>query len=141
MNYRLGIVQINVTDISKARAFYINILGFREINKDLSSGVVSDPENGPIFVDSGNGPLVIIYPLRVEKSTRFDYPDQTGTIAVFYVDDIYEVYNHWKTSGVEFIPISWSEEESGIADCPFGKFIAFRDPFGNVHEILEPYNN
>ena len=139
MNYRIGIVQFNVTDIARAREFYIDILGFNEIMRDSESNVISNPENGPIFLENRNGPLIIVYPMRVARNVQVDYPNQTGTLAVFYVDNIQETYNRWESKGVEFIPIEWSEDESGIADCPFGKFIAFRDPFGNVHEVLEPH--
>ncbi len=74
----------------------------------------------------------------VERSVPVDYGKQTGVTLVLYTDDIEATVGGWRAAGVEFIPIEWSEDETGIAGCPFGRFIAFRDPFGNVHELLEP---
>ena len=41
--------------------------------------------------------------------------------------------------GIEFIPVPWSEDDTGIGSCPFGSFIAFKDPDGNTHEILQAH--
>jgi len=141
MNYKLGLVQINVTDRKRAEEFYVNTLDFKKIIRDPLTGVESggDSDSGPIFLDNGCGGTILLYPLNITKYIPFDYPDQTGVVLVIYVDDIDETYRDWRAKGVEFIKIDWSEEESGIANCPFGRFIAVRDPFGNVFEILEPY--
>lgn len=124
----VGLLQINVTDPAKAREFYVDTLGFpvRPGTEDF----------GVTVLDNGGGSPILLYP--VDRSVQFDYPNQTGSTLVFYVDDVDKTHREWSDRGVEFIKIDWSEEESGIAPCPFGRFIAFRDPFGNVHEILQP---
>lgn len=130
MHASIGLIQINVLDSRKAREFYLETLGFTEKKMPV--------ELGPVTVlDNGEGAPILLYP--VEKRAEVDYPSQTGATLVFYVEEIARTYREWKEKGVEFVPISWSKEESGIAPCPFGPFIAFRDPFGNVHEILEPW--
>ena len=53
-------------------------------------------------------------------------------------DDLDGTVARWRSAGVEFVRIAWSEEDSGVAECPYGRFIAFQDPFGNVHELLQP---
>ena len=125
---RLGIVQINVTDLARAKVFYVDTLGFK-------SGERFGP-NEPFELENRDGPTILVY--LVEKSVPSDYPHQTGALLVFYTDDIERTVRDWKAKGVTFINIAWSRDESGIADTPFGRFIAFRDPFGNVHELLEP---
>jgi catechol 2,3-dioxygenase-like lactoylglutathione lyase family enzyme len=128
MAFRTGIVQINVTDLGSARAFYGESLGIPLIEK-------FGPD-APFELDLGPGPTVLVY--QVERSVPVDYGHQTGVTLVIYTDDIAETVGAWRAAGVEFIPIEWSEDETGIAGCPFGRFIAFKDPFGNVHELLEP---
>jgi catechol 2,3-dioxygenase-like lactoylglutathione lyase family enzyme len=125
----VGLLQINVTDAAKAHEFYIDTLGFP---------VKTGTENmGITVIDNPGGAPILLYP--VERSVAIDYPNQTGTTMVFHVEDVEKTHAEWSARGVEFIRIGWSEEESGIAPCPFGRFIAFKDPFGNVHEILQPY--
>ncbi|MEO5928318.1 MAG: VOC family protein [Candidatus Kapaibacterium sp.] len=126
MAVTIGIVQINVTDLDRAKRFYGDILGH-----EITGGT-----SGAATVRGDAGPALLLYP--VKNIAPVDYPNQTGTTIVFYVDDIEETVARWRDKGVEFIPIAWSRDASGIADCPFGRFIAFRDPFGNVHEILQP---
>jgi hypothetical protein len=86
--------------------------------------------------DLGPGPCVLVY--GVEKSAPPDYPNQTGATLVLYTDDLAQTMDRWTQRGVEWVPIAWSNEADGAGNCPYGRFIAFRDPFGNVHELLEP---
>jgi len=79
---------------------------------------------------------VLVYPV-IEMRPQH-YPHETGVVLVLYTNDIRTTVVEWLERGVSFVPISWSRDETGIAESPFGPFIAFRDPFGNVHELLEP---
>jgi catechol 2,3-dioxygenase-like lactoylglutathione lyase family enzyme len=126
---RLGIVQINVTDLDEAWEFYVGKLGLQAVER-LGPG-------RPFELALGDdGPLVLVYPVR-EVAVR-NYPTDTGVMLVFYTDDLSGTMTDWAAKGVSFIPIEWAEDDTGIAPTPFGPFIAFRDPFGNVHELLEP---
>lgn len=129
MNIHVGLIQINVTSVHAAWDFYVDTLGFTE--------APGSDRNTVLILENGAGPKILVYP--VENSVTPGYPDQTGTTLVFYVEDIATTVEEWQSRGVEFIPISWSEDETGIAGCPFGRFIAFRDPFGNIHEVLQPH--
>jgi catechol 2,3-dioxygenase-like lactoylglutathione lyase family enzyme len=128
MDVRLGIVQINVTDLREAWRFYVETLGLNGVER-LGRGK-------PFHLDLQNGPAILVYPVQQKAERR--YPDDTGVTLVFYTSDIRKTVETWKQKGVEFVAIAWSREASGIADTPFGPFIAFRDPFGNVHELLQP---
>lgn len=123
-----GLIQVNVTDLAEARRFYGETLGI-----PLREPFGGD---GPFELDLGEGPSVLVY--LVERAVATDYPNQTGVTLVLYTDDIDGTSARWRERGVDLIPIAWSEDESGIAPCPYGRFLAFRDPFGNVHELLEP---
>lgn len=127
MTIGLGIVQINVTDLDLAWRFYVDTLGLRA-GRRLGPGK-------PFELDLGGGPTVLVYPVR--RVAMRDYPNDTGITLVFATENIRSTVGQWKESGVSFIPIAWSRDASGIADSPFGPFIAFEDPFGNVHELIQ----
>ena len=129
MAFHAGMLQVNVTDLVAARAFYRDTLGL-EIREPFGA-------DGPFELDLGPGPIVFVY--QVAKSVAVEYGEQTGLTLVIYTDDLDGNVADWRARGVEFIPIAWSEDESGIAACPYGRFIAFRDPFGNAHELLQPH--
>ena len=130
-NLWVGIVQINVTDLEAAWRFYVDTLGLRG-KRNLGPG-------NPFELDLGRpGPTVLVY--RVARMVQRTYPDDTGVTLVFYTDDIQSTVADWKAKGVSFIRIAWAKDEVGIAETPFGPFIAFEDPFGNVHELLQPIN-
>lgn len=128
MTLRVGIIQIGVTDLGEAWSFYVNKLGFRG-KESLGVGKAFE-------IETERGPTILIYPVREIADRR--YPDATGITVVFHTENIAAQVANWRAKDVEFIPIEWAKDESGIANSPFGPFIAFRDPFGNVHELVQP---
>ena len=58
---------------------------------------------------------------------------------VLEVSGLEEIVTRWREAGVSLVPAEWADPETGIAGCPFGRFIGFRDPDGNYLEILELY--
>jgi len=129
MAFTAGMLQINVTDLHAARAFYRDTLGF-EVREPFGA-------EGPFELDLGPGPTVLVY--QVARSAPVEYGEQTGLTLVVHTEDLDGTVADWRARGVELVPIAWSEDDSGIAGCPYGRFIAFRDPFGNVHELLQPH--
>jgi catechol 2,3-dioxygenase-like lactoylglutathione lyase family enzyme len=129
---RVGIVQINVTDLDEAWRFYVETLGIPG-RRALGPGHPFELELGGA---APGGPTVLVYPVR--RPVERDYPNETGVTLVLHTDDIRATVAEWRARGVAFVRIAWSREESGIADTPFGPFIAFHDPSGNVHELLQP---
>src|ERR1700722_2127456 len=129
MNLRIGLVQINVTGLGEEWRVYAENLGLRG-RQTLGPGKAFELESG------SGGPTILVYPVT-HRGMR-EYPNETGVVLAFYTDDIRSTVDAWKAKGVSFIPIAWAKDETGIADSPFGPFIAFRDPFGNVHELSQP---
>jgi len=127
MAIHLGIVQINVTDPAVAWKFYVDTLG-------LSGRWLAGRRAFELAIPAG--PMVLVYPAT--RATPNGYPDGTGVVLVLYTDDLDSAVKQWRARDVEFIPIGWAEDESGIGRSPYGRFIAFRDPSGNVLELLEP---
>lgn len=128
MSIKFRLLQIAVSDPDKARDFYLNTLGFLE-DKNSSS------EKVPALLTDYGFPILLYPGIPVPR----EYPNDCSPVMVIEVEDILVTYQLWKGKGVEFLPISWSKDETGIAECPFGKFIAFRDPDGNVHELIQRY--
>ncbi|MGH7145949.1 MAG: VOC family protein [Planctomycetota bacterium] len=127
MSLRLGLVQINVPDIAKARAFYVTQLG---LPCRQPHGV-----EGPLEVDLGDDATLLLY--AVDKVAPATYETQRVTLVMF-TDNLEQQMAQWSSRGVEFQKVAWSTQPSGVGECPYGNFIAFQDPFGNVWELLEP---
>ncbi|MGE7920835.1 VOC family protein [Viridibacillus sp. NPDC093762] len=112
------VISIYVPNIKEAISFYTTILGF-ELNKQY----------GPNIVTLVHGDL----PIVLEETEEFTYsPDgnNTGVVLALKTEDIHQTVQTLKEHNVNFIV----DEPS---DCPPGKFISFRDPFGNVLEYLQ----
>lgn len=129
MHAKVSIIQINVIDPDKSADFYVKKLGFE---KDLKQSIPGVP-----ILRSQQDLTIILYQ-AIEKNVR-NYPRDTGPLIVFEVENIFKTKQEWEMNGVEFIHSPWSDDDSGIALCPFGQYIAFKDLDGNVHEILQPH--
>lgn len=123
---RMALIQINVLDLQTAWDFYVRTLGI--------PGEWVHGENRAFELGVGEIP-VLVYP--VSRHELHSYPDTSGTVLVFGTEDIDKTHREWKAKGVQFIPIAWSQDDTGIAPSPYGRFVAFSDPFGNVHELVE----
>jgi len=113
-------VQINVTNMDKAIDWYTKTLGF-EISKEHY--------HYPIAVDLVHKGVRLLLHIA-DKPARIDYPKDAQTLICLQTDDIKTTMDRLRGMGVELI----HEEPQ---EFPAGLFIAFRDPFGNVHELVE----
>ena len=117
---KVGMVQINVPDLDKAIEWYTEKLGF-EVSKQH--------HYPPVAVDLVNeGIRLLLY--KAEKETKIDYPKQAQSVIIFESENLVEEMKRMKENGVDLI------HEEPI-QFPAGIFTAFRDPFGNVHELVE----
>jgi catechol 2,3-dioxygenase-like lactoylglutathione lyase family enzyme len=113
--------QINVTDLNEAIKWYTEILDF-EVSKDHYY-----PPQAVDLVQKGDIRLLLY---KVEKLRVVDYPNQTQSVIIFKTDNLEKTMDDLKAKGVIFI---YNE----AVTFPAGLFNAFRDPFGNVHEIVQ----
>ena len=118
MMSQVCVISIYVPDIQEAIHFYTTVLGF-EVNKQY----------GPKIVTLVHGDLPIVLE---ESEISLDNSDlnTSGVVLGLKTTDIYQTARLLKEHNVDFIV----EEPS---DCPPGKFISFRDPFGNILEYLQ----
>lgn len=121
MLLEIAMNQINVTDLNEAIKWYTEVLGF-EVSKDHYY-----PPRAVDLVQKGNIRLLLY---QVEKPAILDYPNQAQSIIIFKTNNLMETMDEFKAKGVDFIydePVAF----------PAGLFNAFKDPFGNVHEIVQ----
>lgn len=117
---RIALVQINVSDLDEAIAWYRDVLGFR---------VAKEHYHHPVAVDLVHeGCRLLLH--RAERPTRIDYPNVAQTLICLETDDIAASLDALRHSGAEVL-------HDAPQPFPAGLFAAFRDPFGNVHELVE----
>ena len=109
------VISIHVPDMEKAIGFYTRVLGF-EVNKEYGTKIVTLVHGG--------------LPIVVEESENTTNGGASGVVLTLKTDDIYQTVESLKEHNVEFI----LEEPT---PCPPGKYISFRDPFGNMWEYLQ----
>jgi catechol 2,3-dioxygenase-like lactoylglutathione lyase family enzyme len=117
------IVQLNVVGLQAGIAWYTGVLGFRvsKENNFLHHGTT-------VQLEHDKGFRLILH--NAKNSAKIDYPDDVQTMIVWQTEDLAGTMQQMKSKGVEFI---FSEPRK----INVGSFVAFRDPFGNVHELIE----
>ncbi|WP_252501776.1 VOC family protein [Sporosarcina sp. Marseille-Q4943] len=110
------VISIHVPNMKEAIQFYTEVLGF-EVNK----------EYGPKIITLVHGELPIVLE-ESEHAAR--NASSSGVVLTLKSDDIHQSLEVLKEHDVELIIAE-------PADCPPGKYISFKDPFGNVWEYLQ----
>jgi len=116
---KVAIIQIGVTDLDEAVAWYREKLGFEQVECNLHP-VAAELEH--------DGCRILLH--RSERKARIDYPNDAQTLICFGSDDLAATLDELKSKGVDLI-------HDAPERFPDGLFAAFRDPYGNVHEIVE----
>ncbi len=125
MDWKLEVVVVPVTDIDRAKSFYLDKLGFR-----LDADTTPTPEMRVVHMTPpGSACSVVIGPSRLD-------PDGAGSAASFQlvVSDIEAARAELAGRGVEATPVQTLDPRDG------GKFVFFTDPDGNnwaVQEVRE----
>ena len=117
------IVQLNVVGLQAGIDWYTSVLGFKisDQNNFLHHGTTVELEHDKGF-------RLILH--NAKNPARINYPDDTQTMVVWQTEDLAGTMNRMKSKGMEFI---FSKPQK----INVGRFVAFRDPFGNVHELIE----
>ena len=118
MDYRLELISLPVSDVDRAKAFYVDQVGF---NADHDHTV------------DENIRFVQVTPPGSACSIAFGrglVPDDQGPIMTLQivVPDIEAAHAHLTERGVEVSPID---------DQPWGSFVYFKDPFGNAWAVQQ----
>ena len=117
------IIQLNVVGLQAGIDWYTGVLGFRvsQENNFLHHGTT-------VQLEHDQGFRLILH--NAKNPAKIDYPDDVQTMVVWRTSDLAGTVTHMKSKGVEFI---FPEPQQ----INVGRFVAFRDPFGNVHELIE----
>lgn len=112
------VLSINVSDMELAQQFYCDKLGF-EVSKVYDPTIISLKHNGISLVLS-----------KAERVTAVEYPAESQVVPGIQTDDIVKTMVSFRAMGVEFV-------YDTPLPCPPGLYNAFKDPFGNVFELIE----
>ncbi|MWV42989.1 VOC family protein [Paenibacillus sp. HJL G12] len=112
------VISILVTDMNVAKEFYCNKLGF-SISKEFSEDLIRLKHD-----------LLPLLLYKVEEPVTMNYPLQAQVVPGLETDNLLQSISELSAKGVEIIYDSPQK-------CPAGIYSAFRDPFGNVIELLE----
>lgn len=117
LNLSFGEVQRFVTDLKRAKAFYVDVLGLK---------LVSESNTYLVFDVSGTEFIVIGGAHRGQCHAT--YGKECGTVLCLKSDDIERDFEILKERGVRFF--------SEVNEVEVGKFVAFQDPDGNLLELI-----
>ena len=116
---------IAVSDLARAAQFYEGTLGL--------SAVETRPDDSRIYACGGDTSLhVYVSPANAGKAT--------ATLATWYVEDLEEVVDELRSSGVTFEHYddpSLKADEKGIHELDDGRVAWFKDPDGNTFAVEE----
>jgi catechol 2,3-dioxygenase-like lactoylglutathione lyase family enzyme len=112
MDWKLELVAVPVTDVDRAKAFYVDQVGFNadhdhKVSEDLRFVQLTPPGSG----------CSICFGVGITDAE----PGSVRGMQVV-VSDIEEAHEHLTSAGVAV---------SDIDDQPFGRFVYFADPDGN----------
>jgi catechol 2,3-dioxygenase-like lactoylglutathione lyase family enzyme len=122
MDFRLELVAVPVSDVDRAKAFYVDQAGFNADHDHRVSDEIRfvqlTPPGSACSIALGQGVI--------------DTPPGSVQGLQLVVDDIEAAHEHLSSRGVEV---------SDVQDFPWGRFVFFRDPDGNgwaVQQIVYP---
>lgn len=116
---RVCVVAVNVVDMDRSIDFYSAALGFKVEDRTHYPEIVQLEHDGIPFLLQ-----------KAAAAARVDYPRQAQSLLNFETDDIASAVLRLRKAGAEIL-------HKEPQPCPVGVFVAFRDPSGNVHELVE----
>lgn len=115
---KLARLMIFVPDLEQARAFYSGTLGFP---------VSAEGDDHLVFGHEG----AELVAFTCERAGSIgDYSNESRAVFVFGVPSLEAAMKELRARGVEFL-------HEAPAEGPLGRYAAFVDPFGIVHELQE----
>jgi len=130
MQQSLGLTALVVADYDEAIAFYVGKLGFKLVED------IYQPEQDKRWVvvappGAAESRLLLAQARGEEQASRIG--NQTGgrVFLFLYTDDFWRDYQAYQANGVVFVrePV----------DAPYGTVAVFRDLYGNLWDLLEPF--
>lgn len=123
MQAKKYVATMAVSDMDRAKSFYVDTLGFSVLSED--------PAGAGLEVPGSGGQVLAIYPSAFAGSNQ-------ATAASFLVDDVEATVAELRAAGVtiEEYDIPGMVTENGITTIPTGAQVAwFKDPDGNIISV------
>lgn len=121
--FSAAIGSFTVDDVEVARRFYRDTLGLEVTN------ALPGP-NTPLWIGTGDGPGVFVYPKRDHAAAPF-------TVLNLAVDDIESAVDDLAAAGIEFQRFDgYGQDERGILHGPGHAIAWFMDPAGNSLSVV-----
>jgi predicted enzyme related to lactoylglutathione lyase len=116
---KLAMLVVFAPDLAGAKAFYGGVLGFA-LKSETPQRLVFAHEGVDLVIFKGNA-----------NAVPYRHGEDAHTVFVFAVPSLDVAMTALKQQGVSFLHDRPNQNE-------FGRYAAFRDPFGNVLELSEP---
>ncbi len=115
---KLGMIMIFVSDLEEAKKFYCDVLGF---------SLKAENQNHLSFEHPGCDFVAF----KCERDAAIErHGEVARSVFVFEVPSLERSFKDLQSKGVVFLHAVPAEND-------FCRYCAFRDPFGNVHEIFQ----
>ena len=129
MAQSIGLVSLVVPDYDEALAFYLGVLGFELVEDTF---VPEQQKRWVVVAPPGSQGtrLLIARAANPEQASRIG--NQTGgrVFLFLHTDDFGRDYDAYRAKGVVFV--------RPPAEHPYGTVAVFRDPWGNLWDLLQP---
>jgi len=116
---RFGKLLVFVTSLDEAKRFYGDVLGLSLAHEASDLLLFRQPDFE-----------LAIFACQ-QAATPDRYSQVAGSTFLFSLPSVEKAMQELRSKGVRFF-------HSEPAEGPLGRYAAFADPFGNVHEISEP---
>jgi lactoylglutathione lyase len=114
----IAAISIYVHDLDRAVDFYTKTLGFTVRGRPV-----------PFIAElDHDGPALVL--CQAEKPSAQQYPDSGGITVGLAVDNVVETAAALRKAGITVL-------HKAPEDFPGGKYVAVKDPSGNVIELLQ----
>lgn len=129
MKQSIALVSLVVPDYDQALAFYVGVLGFELIEDTV---VPEQSKRWVVVAPRGSTEckLLLAQASTPEQASRIG--NQTGgrVFLFLYTDDFHRDCAALRAKGVEFVREPQEQ--------PYGTVAVFRDPWGNLWDLLQP---
>ncbi len=126
---RIARLALVVDDYDKALAFYVGVLGFRCVE---DTPYPAERKRWVVVAPPGEGGAELVLAQARDARQRTRVGDQTGGRVFLFLetDDFERDFARYREAGVEFA--------RDPKRFPYGTVAVFRDPFGNLWDLIEP---
>ncbi|HEY9081537.1 VOC family protein [Magnetovibrio sp.] len=124
--YRISIL---VTDLAKAKDFFVNVFGFEVIQDEM---VTSEKRVIRVQPKNSNTPFHLVVPQNDEKHL-IGQQGGNRALVILETEDVTSLEEKFKSHAVKII--------KPLKTAPFGKVILVEDLVGNKWEFVERFNS